>query len=170
MGSESVVKVIIGGLAALGGLAIGALARQPEVSKLKKQVTILKKDLSERMYKVEEELNRQLDELNKRYLALRAWQFFEKRKTRIIYEKKADEVYFMKCCCSEFIRLLGKSVAKKEKLLESEQTFLSSFTNVLENKSTEQEVDFIKRYILDLKFDKEFIFDFQEQIERDIVA
>ena len=43
MAGETVIKWIIGGLAALGGLAIGALARQPEVSNYKIQIIALKK-------------------------------------------------------------------------------------------------------------------------------
>jgi len=170
MGGETVAKVIIGGLAGLAGLAIGALSRQPEVSKYKKQVLTLKNDLSERMFNVEKELNRQVDELNKRYLALKTWQFLEKRKTRLVYEKKAEEVFFMKCCCSEYIRLLGKSVARNEVISDAERTFINYFTSILEGKATEQESNYVKQYITDLKFDHNVQFDFQEQIERDFVA
>ena len=170
MAGETVIKWIIGGLAALGGLAIGALARQPEVSSYKKQIITLKKDLSERMLKVEEELNRQVDELNKRYMALKAWQFFEKAKAKSIYEKKAREVFFMKCCCSEYIRILGKSLSKDMFLNEQETQFLKSFDNVLNNKLEENDLNFVKVYISNKNFDIGTSFNFQAQIEHDIVA
>lgn len=170
MASGAVIKVVIGGLAALGGLAIGALIRQPEVSNYKKQILVLKKELSERMLKVEEELNRQVDELNKRYMALKAWQFFEKAKAKSIYENKAKEVFFMKCCCSEYIRILGKSISDKNNLADEEKQFLKSFDNILNNKVEENDSSIVKQYITEKPFDSNINFDFQAQIERDIVA
>lgn len=170
MAEEKVIKWIIGVLAALGGLAIGALARQPEVSSYKKQIIALKKDLSERMLKVEEELNRQVDELNKRYMALKAWQFFEEAKAKSIYEKKAREVFFMKCCCSEYIRILGKSLSKDMSLNEQETQFLKSFDNVLNNKLEENDLNSVKVYISNKNFDIGTSFNFQAQIEHDIVV
>ena len=76
----------------------------------------------------------------------------------------------MKCCCSEYIRILGKSLSKDKSLSEQETQFLKSFDNILNNKLKENDLNFVKIYISNKNFDAGTSFNFQTQIEHDIVA
>jgi hypothetical protein len=62
------------GLAVVGGSVIGALLRQPEINRLKKQVRVLHKEI-ERLQGVIEEQDRQIKELKIRYDTLKAYNF-----------------------------------------------------------------------------------------------
>lgn len=70
--------LIVGGIAA-GSFVVGALFRQPEINRLKKQVRILQQEIK-RLQRIIEEQNRQICELQTRYKALKGYQFVERAK------------------------------------------------------------------------------------------
>lgn len=73
------IRVLVGLVGAVGGFATGFVARQPHINRLRAQVATLQKEI-ERLQVLLEEQDRQIQEMRRRYQALKAWQFTEKAK------------------------------------------------------------------------------------------
>ncbi|MDR1971272.1 MAG: hypothetical protein LBQ46_05070 [Treponema sp.] len=171
-----VVTVIMAGLGSLVGLGIGALLRQPEINRLKKEIKHLQEELPGKIENIENELNRQIDELHKRYTALKLWQFIEKKKQKGLMLEKNKEIFIFRCFCKEGIELLGKGIAeKKEKqvlLANQEREFLDNFTDLLDGKAISEDVmDKINDYLLtkySYDVSGEIKFDYEKLIEENL--
>jgi len=108
-------------LAASGGGIIGALSRQPEINRLKKQVKLLQEEI-DRLHNVIMEQNRQIQELTIRYKSLKGWQFSEKAAQRANIKGYYLHLY----CYKEYVELLCYQV-KGNELNSSQQNFFNAY-------------------------------------------
>jgi hypothetical protein len=75
------ITIVFGLLGLFGGGTIGALARQPEINKLKEQVKTLQKEVK-RLNSLIDEQNRQINALRGKYEALKGKQIIEAAKAQ----------------------------------------------------------------------------------------
>ncbi len=128
------------------GVIGGALLRQPEINRLKKDIENLKKEYADLEKKLETQDN-QIRELKIRYLTLKGWQFLQKFKERrymrgcIIYE------YALK----EYIPILKKAERTENLNMDTKESlFYAAFDRIL-NKGVMKDKDrsSVMNYILE---------------------
>ena len=95
-------------LSAGGGAIGGALARQPEINRLKAQVKKLQEEI-ERLQSVIKEQDRQIRELKIRYNALKAYSFSERAKQKANLK---GAIMFQYCFKEYMVFKLSHSVPK----------------------------------------------------------
>jgi hypothetical protein len=129
-------------IAAGSGGIIGALSRQPEINRLKKQVKILQGEI-ERLQNIISEQNRQIGELSIRYKALKGWQFSEKAAQYANIKGYYLHLYSYK----EYVELLCYQ-AKGNELQTREHAFFNAYELVLSGNEIPREHLFsIRNYI-----------------------
>jgi len=129
-------------LTAAGGLAIGALSRQPEINRLKEQVRVLQREI-ETLRKAMQEQQRQIDELKIRYSTLKAWNFAERQRTRGMTRGSLILHYGLR----DYVEL---TVAQSRgKALEGDDLRFFNAFNVMVNDQPlgEEEKSFVKEYV-----------------------
>jgi hypothetical protein len=132
-----VVAIILGVLGALGAFILGVLARQPEVNRLKKQVKNLQ-ELSKRGQITITELDRQVDEIHKRYEAFKVWAYMDKKR----------ELFLISCFCKEII-VLSKINKYKHPTSNEEKLFLKNCNTVIDGDQVSKEImDNIGNYLI----------------------
>ena len=133
-----------------GGLIIGALARQPEINRLKKQVKKLQNEIK-RLQGVIREQKRQIGELKIRYDALKAWNFIEKAKVSSSLSARLMQMY----CMKDYMELSVLKV-KENELSEQQSIFFNLFDKIVNNYAdiTVEEFAELKKYIFS-KYKKE---------------
>lgn len=112
-------------LGTLGGVVAGALLRQPEINRLRKQVQVLQAEI-QRLQALVEEQNRQIQELTVRYKTLKAWSFVEKAKQRARLEGAVMHQWAFK----EYVELLCAQASERP-LSEEERAFFNAYENLL---------------------------------------
>jgi len=70
-----IVPIVVGA----GSFIAGALSRQPEINRLKKQVKVLQEQIEKLQFVIQEQ-QRQIEEYKLRYKALKGYHWIEKRK------------------------------------------------------------------------------------------
>lgn len=128
-------------LAGLGGGVIGALSRQPEINRLKKQVQLLQEEI-QRLQSVIEEQNRQIQELSIRYKTLKAWQFSERARSRA----QARGAIMHQWAFKEYIELLCFQ-SRELPISEDEKKFFNAYENLLSGKGDMNERVLIRDYV-----------------------
>lgn len=116
--------IALGGAAAIGGI-IGALSRQPEINRLRKQIKRLQREIK-RLQNMLSEQNRQINELKARYAALKIYQFSQKTKQKGKIKGYIMQQYALK----EYIELCCKKCNYIE-MSESEKLFFNTYENML---------------------------------------
>lgn len=157
-------KIIASFILTSFGLIGGALLRQPEINRLKKDIKELHKKLGDLENKLKTQDN-QIRELKIRYLTLKGWHFLQKYKERkymrgcIMYE------YALK----EYISIL-KTVERAEEVnMDKKETmFYNAFDRILnEGIMKDKDRSIVMNYILE-KY-KDNLNDFQEPDLSDIM-
>jgi glycyl-tRNA synthetase beta subunit len=131
-------------LSAGGGAIGGALARQPEINRLKAQVKKLQEEI-ERLQSVIKEQDRQIRELKIRYNALKAYSFSERAKQKA----NLKGAIMFQYCFKEYMDLLVAQTHNSNFVTQKEeQTFFNIFENMINNhESTIEEKMFVREYI-----------------------
>ena len=144
-------------LAAGGGGIIGALSRQPEVNRLKKQVKLLQREI-ERLQNIISEQNRQINELNTRYKALKGFQFAEKAAQKANIRGHYLHLYSYK----EYVELLCYQT-KGNELNSSQRVFYNSYELLLNGNDVPYNYLYsIREYIL-----KKYNYEIMNQVPYD---
>lgn len=130
--------------AAVGGLVVGALVRQPEINRLKEQVRTLQKEIV-RLQSVLKEQQRQINEFKIRLQTLKAHSFVERQRLQGITRGFLYLQYGFK----EYVELTLQQARGRE-LPESELAFYNIFNALM----SEQEVGdeqklLVARYVKD---------------------
>ena len=130
------------GLAAIGGGIIGALARQPEVNRLKKQVRLLQNEV-DRLHGIISGQMREISELYIRYKALKGLRFSERAAQKKNIKGHLLHLYSYK----EYIELLCFQ-AKGNELNNSQKGFFNAYELMLDGNDIPMENYLsIKNYI-----------------------
>lgn len=138
------ISLIMGLLMAGGGAVAGALARQPEIDRLKAQVKKLQEEV-QRLQLVIKEQDRQIKELKIRYNALKAYSFSERAKQK----SNLKGAIMFQYCYKEYMDLLVVQVHNSDFVLkEEEKTFFNIFDSMVNNQelSVEEQM-FLREYI-----------------------
>jgi hypothetical protein len=123
------LPVLIPILAGLGGAIAGALARQPEVNRLKVQVKKLQAEV-QRLQRVIQEQDRQIRELKIRYNALKAYHFTERMRQKSQLKGAVMFQYAFK----EYMDLLVVQARENGYTLsEDERLFYNAFDRLVNN-------------------------------------
>lgn len=139
------IPFILGILMAGGGGAFaGALARQPEINRLKEQVKQLQAEIK-RLQLIVKEQDRQIRELKIRYNGLRAYHFTERARQK----GHIKGVIMFQYCYKEYIELLVAQVHNDSSILkEEEKTFFNIFNKIINNQEAcANEMVFLREYI-----------------------
>lgn len=132
-----------------GAFIMGALFRQPEINRLKRQVKKLQDEI-ERLTQIIETQSQQIRALKRDYKSLRAYQYLEKERIRsktrgALIHQYAYKEYISLCC----------RLAAKESISESERLFFNTYENLLHGIETEEKaIEVLKNYIA-TKYKKE---------------
>jgi hypothetical protein len=138
------IPLLVGLLMAGGGALAGAMARQPEINRLKAQVKKLQEEVK-RLQLVIKEQDRQIRELKIRYNALKAYSFAERAKQKA----NLKGAIMFQYCFKEYMDLLVAQAHNSGfELKKEEKTFFNIFENMVNNKeSSMEEKIFIREYI-----------------------
>jgi len=129
--------------AAIGGIAVGALARQPEINRLKNQIKKLQDEI-QRLQKCIAEQQRQINELKIRFNALKAWNFSKKIDTEGCIKGKILLLYAL----FEYLRIAQKKI-EEANILEEEESFFKIFDAIISGRGGSKEHFMeIKRYLI----------------------
>ena len=112
-------------LASGGSFTAGALCRQPEIQRLKKQVKVLQQEIG-RLERIIDEQKRQITELNIRYKQLKAYQFVERAKQA----GRARGALIHQYAYKEWLELLCAQT-KGRQMPEDETEFFNTYEAVL---------------------------------------
>jgi hypothetical protein len=160
------ITVMIVAGAFFGGFTVGALFRQPEINRLKKQVRQLQNNQGE-LYSTIKEQQRQVDVLKYEYNALQFYQFAKKQDNRKIYKEELLKVYMYK----EYVDILYEQLASDKELDKDRNTYFSIMNDFFEDnkKVSEAQMKEAQQYIL-AKYNKEIMhckyYDIDESINR----
>jgi TolA-binding protein len=138
-------------IAAGGGGIVGALSRQPEINRLKKQVKILQQEI-DRLQNIIAEQNRQIKELTIRYKAIKGWQFSEKAAQSANIKGYYLHLYSYK----EYVELLCYQ-AKGNELQAREQAFFNAYEMLLAGNEIPNEYLFSIRTYIHGKYNYEIV-------------
>jgi len=139
------MSLLLIGSVLLGGAAIGALARQPEVNRLKAQVRELQEEI-QRLQRIVQEQDRQIKELKIRYEALKVYQIMERMKQK----SRVRGSLIFQYAFMEYLDLLVMRTHDEEELQEEQQLFFNIFDKIINGKvlSVEEKM-LIREYIID---------------------
>ena len=138
------IPLILALLMAGGGAVAGAMARQPEINRLKDQVKKLQEEVL-RLQSVIKEQDRQIRELRIRYNALKAYSFSERAKQRA----NLKGAIMFQYCFKEYMDLLIVQTNKNNFVLKDEEkTFFNIFEGLVNNQEKSvEEMMFLREYI-----------------------
>ena len=125
------IPVIVWLLGMGGTFILGALARQPEINRLKAQIEQLQKN-QEALRKTILEQQRQIEELKIRFNALKAWQFQQ----RIEHSRKIRSVQLHRCALKEYMTLAVQRIRGRE-LTEEQSAFINVYGRVMDGQSAD---------------------------------
>lgn len=127
------------------GAFIGAIARQPEINRLRNQVKLLQQEINS-LQELLQEQQRQIEELKLRFETLSAYHFVEKRKVRGITRGYLIFQYGF----HEYVGLLLRQ-SKSVKIVNDDARFFSAFAAVIADETlADSEKTFIRSYVLRL--------------------
>lgn len=134
------IPLLIPIISAAGGAIVGALSRQPEINRLKKQVKILQAEVA-RLNKLVNEQDRQINSLKMQVTGLKGQQRLQalgKTKGAVMQQYAFKE--FMELCCLQ---------ATDHKITEKEQKFFNTYENFLNGIDVKiEDKVYLKEYIL----------------------
>lgn len=139
------IPLLAAGLMAAGGLVGGALLRQPEINRLKKQVMLLQNEIA-RLQVIIEEQQRQITELKLRYDTIIFLRIFEKQ--RVAADIKGQILYL--CSFKEYLSLSmqrskGQDIPKlQHKFLRVYEMLTTGNDSQLEDSDFDFMVDYIE--------------------------
>jgi uncharacterized protein YchJ len=107
------------------GTLIGALLRQPEINRLKKQVKILHNEIS-RLKTIILEQKRQFEVLRNKYTALKAWNFIEKARNKTKLYGTIIHAYAL----NDYL-LLSNEVLNKQELSDDQKVFVNLYDRLI---------------------------------------
>lgn len=141
--NNKAIAALAATLGGAGGMIVGALVRQPEINKLRKQVKRLQGDM-DALKDVIEEQNSEIAELLFRYKALKVIQFAKRRELKSDIQESLASQYAV----SDYLQLL-LSIASTGRDMEPEEAeFYRAFGKVLVDKNTsEAEREAIKAFV-----------------------
>lgn len=144
MTGSTLSKVMIGVLTGIGGTILGALLRQPEINKLKKQVRKLQKEI-ERLQINQRAQDEQIKELIIKYKALKIFQFRKKKEGR----ENIRGLLLYQYGTYDYLDLLIGTVKGEKEMKREDILFYNMFDKVIEGKSiSEKEKAAIKEYVM----------------------
>lgn len=126
--SKNMIVAIGAVLGAAGGFIAGALARQPEINKLRKQVSILQKNAVQ-LQEIVEEQSREIKTMLDGYKALGFFKMKQKRKLRLAIE---DELVCQYASC-DYLELLLDTVSTGREMSEEELRFFNEYAKMLKD-------------------------------------
>lgn len=142
--NDKLVKALIGVFAGMGGVVFGALARQPEINKLHKQVKRLQSKVDQ-LEAAASEQNEEIADLLVKYEALRIWQFSQRSELR----DRVRESLVFQYAVADYLDLLVDCVRGGRKMDEGELGFYRAFAKTLSGKKTsDREKEQIKTYVV----------------------
>ena len=122
------IPAIVWAIIAFGGGAVsGALARQPEVNKLKEQVRTLQNEVN-RLNSLIDEQNRQINVLKTKYHALKGVNLIEEAKSKNQLKGAITYSY----CLKEYLDLHYQITMHEYMPTENENAFLQAFKLILD--------------------------------------
>ena len=138
------IPFILGALLVGGGFLGGALSRQPEINKLKKQVKTLQAEIVKLQLVIKEQ-DRQINELKIRYNTLKAYQFTEKAKQK----SKVKGALMFQYCFKEYVELLvAQTKSTGYTMKEEEGIFFNIFEKLMNNEEIDVEAKmYLREYI-----------------------
>ena len=134
------IPLLIPILSAVGGLFVGALSRQPEITRLKKQAKILQQE-TERLQKLIEEQDRQIRSLKMQVNGLKGQQLIQAlgRTKGAVMHQYAFKEYIDLCC----------ELVKDKPTTEQEKLFFNIYENMLNGIEVNiEDKVFLKEYLL----------------------
>jgi hypothetical protein len=120
---------------ALGAL-MGALARQPEINRLKKQIKILQCEIV-RLKKCIIEQHRQIKVLKSKFTALKAWQFIEKAQKGAEIKGNMLQAYAL----HDYI-VIAKQAIVGDDISEEQQAFVNLYDKLINRPQSFTRVEF----------------------------
>jgi len=132
----------IGG-AALAGFVTGALFRQREINRLKKQVAILQNEIK-RLQALIWEQNRQIKELRIRYNVMKGYHFVNKIK----YEGSIKGYIIQAYAFQEYVRISCDKINKDDVSADDGKFFVIYDKILSDGKAEKSSYAFIKTYLL----------------------
>lgn len=133
------IPLLVPILTAAGGAIVGALSRQPEVNRLKKQVKTLQAEV-ERLHKLIDEQDRQIKSLKMQVSGLKGYQRIQAlgRTKGAVMQQYAFKEYIDLCC----------EQAKDKIITEKEKTFFNIYENMINGIEVNVEAKvFLKEYL-----------------------
>lgn len=133
------IPLLVPILTAAGGAIVGALSRQPEVNRLKKQVKTLQAEV-ERLHKLIDEQDRQIKSLKMQVSGLKGYQRTQAlgRTKGAVMQQYAFKEYIDLCC----------EQAKDKIITEKEKTFFNIYENMINGIKVNVEAKvFLKEYL-----------------------
>lgn len=131
------IPLIVCGVAALGaGFAGGAVARQPEINKLRSQVEILQEEIRKlkkevaRLQNLVEEQNRQINTLIMKYHTMKGINFIQKAKSK----NRAKGAVMYTYCLKEYLEIKNNILTKEYNMTDDDNAFITAFEQILEGK------------------------------------
>ncbi|WP_455139832.1 hypothetical protein [Thermophilibacter sp.] len=136
---------VVSGLVGLGvGFGLGALARQPEINALQKQVRKLQKKNHELKLVVQEQ-NDELAELLLRYQSLKAWQLLQKKSLK----NDIKERFIIQYGMHDYFSLMLDRLETGRDFQDKETAFYAAFSRMLDDKRlSEEQEERIRSYVL----------------------
>lgn len=140
-------KSMLIGLASLMGTAfgvvVGAVMRQPEINKLKKQVKVLQSNMAE-LEAVVERQNAEISRLYASYKTIGALQFLKKREAKI----ELKEALILQYATVEYLSLVLACASGAGKLTESDVEFYKAYGKLVSSESLEgEDRKTVERYV-----------------------
>lgn len=134
------VPLLVPIVTAIGGGIVGALSRQPEINRLKKQVKILQQEV-ERLNMLVKEQDRQIKSLKMQVYGLKGYEKVKAlgRTKGAIMQQYAFKEFIDLCC----------ELAKGKTITEQEQLFFNIYENMLNGIEVDIENKvFLKEYLV----------------------
>lgn len=134
------IPLLVPILAAAGGTLVGALSRQPEINRLKKQVKVLQQEV-ERLNMLVDEQDRQIKSLKMQVNGLKGYQRVQAlgRTKGAVMQQYAFKEYVDLCC----------EQAKDKNITSDEKLFFNIYENMLNGLDVAVDAKvFLKEYLM----------------------
>lgn len=142
--NDKVLLAIASVLGGAGGIVVGILVRQPEISKLQKQVERLQVDI-EQLEGVVDEQNAEIAQMIVSYKALKVYQISQRRKIR---QSIQDEL-ICQYAAADYLTLLMDCVSSDTKMSKEDLHFYKTYSKMLaDNQIDNDELEILRPLIL----------------------